>query len=198
MWYWLIPFSNNTCSFGVVGEPEFFESYSIDNKTALKQLANEEPGLKKLLSQVEYPNAIGELGGYSTNVKHLATSHYALLGNAGEFLDPVFSSGVTIAMKSALIAADCIERQLNGRTVDWQSDYADRLMVGVNTFRTYVEGWYEGTLQDVIFHQNPNPRIKQMISSILAGYAWDEANPYVAHSKQRLSTLAELVRGEVG
>jgi hypothetical protein len=51
-------------------------------------------------------------------------------------------------------------------------------------------------LQDVIFYQNPNPRIKQMISAILAGYAWDEANPYVKQSEQRLSTLAELVRGE--
>lgn len=99
-------------------------------------------------------------------------------------------------MKSAQFAANCIERQLNGEAVDWQSDYADRLMVGVNTFRTYVEGWYNGMLQDVIFYQNPNPRIKQMISAILAGYAWDEANPYVKQSEQRLTTLGELVRSE--
>ncbi len=196
VWYWLIPFSNGTCSFGVVGEPAFFESYSQDKITALKQLVSEEPVLAELLNEAQYPNPAGELGGYSANVKHLATQHYALLGNAGEFLDPVFSSGVTIAMKSAQFSADCIERQLKGETVDWQSDYADRLMVGVNTFRTYVEGWYDGTLQDVIFHQNPHPRIKQMISSILAGYAWDESNPYVKQSKQRLSTLAELINGE--
>ncbi|MDW3202462.1 FAD-dependent oxidoreductase, partial [Vibrio sp. 1865] len=132
----------------------------------------------------------------SANVKRLATEHYALLGNAGEFLDPVFSSGVTIAMKSAQFAADCVVRQLNGEVVDWQEEYSERLMVGVNTFRTYVEGWYNGTLQDVIFYQAPNPRIKQMISAILAGYAWDTENPYVKQSEQRLSTLAELVRGE--
>ncbi|WP_104037945.1 NAD(P)/FAD-dependent oxidoreductase [Vibrio jasicida] len=196
VWYWLIPFSNGTCSFGVVGEPAFFENYPEDKIAAIKQLASEEPGLAELLNQANYPNPAGELGGYSANVKHLATSHYALLGNAGEFLDPVFSSGVTIAMKSAQFAADCIERQLNGEAVDWQADYADRLMVGVNTFRTYVEGWYNGKLQDVIFYQEPNPRIKQMISAILAGYAWDEANPYVKQSEQRLSTLAELVRSE--
>ncbi|MCV5343217.1 hypothetical protein OFC87_40440, partial [Escherichia coli] len=79
-------------------------------------------------------------------VKRLATENYALLGNAGEFLDPVFSSGVTIAMKSAEFAADCVVRQLNGEKVDWQEEYSQRLMVGVNTFRTYVEGWYNGTL----------------------------------------------------
>lgn len=194
VWYWLIPFSNGVSSFGVVGEPKFFESYPQDKIAAIKQLAMEEPGLAEILARAEYPNPAGEIGGYSANVKHLATDKYALLGNAGEFLDPVFSSGVTIAMKSAQFAVECVEKQLNGDKVDWERDYADPLMVGVNTFRTYVEGWYSGTLQDVIFYQDPNPKIKQMVCSILAGYAWDQTNPYVKDSKRRLTTLAEICR----
>ncbi|NAZ70273.1 NAD(P)/FAD-dependent oxidoreductase [Vibrio toranzoniae] len=194
VWYWLIPFSNGVSSFGVVGEPKFFESYPQDKIAAIKQLAMEEPGLAEILARAEYPNPAGEIGGYSANVKHLATDKYALLGNAGEFLDPVFSSGVTIAMKSAQFAVECVEKQLNGEKVDWERDYADPLMVGVNTFRTYVEGWYSGTLQDVIFYQDPNPKIKQMVCSILAGYAWDQTNPYVKDSKRRLTTLAEICR----
>lgn len=196
VWYWLIPFSNGVCSFGVVGEPEFFERYPQDKIAAIKQLATEEAGLAKLLSNAQYPNPVGELGGYSANVKHLASKHYALLGNAGEFLDPVFSSGVTIAMKSAQFAASCVVKQLEGHDVDWEEEYSKPLMVGVNTFRTYVEGWYNGSLQDVIFHQQPNLRIKQMISSILAGYAWDQNNPYVKNSEQRLNTLSELIRSD--
>ncbi|MEZ9072775.1 NAD(P)/FAD-dependent oxidoreductase [Vibrio splendidus] len=194
VWYWLIPFSTGVSSFGVVGEPKFFESYPQDKIMALKQLAMEEPGLAEILANAEYPNPAGEIGGYSANVKHLATDKYALLGNAGEFLDPVFSSGVTIAMKSAQFAVECVEKQLNGERVDWDRDYADPLMVGVNTFRTYVEGWYSGTLQDVIFYQDPNPKIKQMVCSILAGYAWDQTNPYVKESKRRLTTLSEICR----
>ncbi|OBT00067.1 FAD-dependent oxidoreductase [Vibrio cyclitrophicus] len=194
VWYWLIPFSNGVSSFGVVGEPKFFESYPQDKIAALKQLATEEPGLAEILANAEYPNPAGEIGGYSANVKHLATDKYALLGNAGEFLDPVFSSGVTIAMKSAQFAVECVEKQLNGENVDWERDYAAPLMVGVNTFRTYVEGWYSGTLQDVIFYQDPNLKIKQMVCSILAGYAWDQTNPYVKESQRRLATLAEICR----
>ena len=194
VWYWLIPFSNGVSSFGIVGEPKFFESYPEDKIAAIKQLATEEPGLAEILANAEYPNPAGEIGGYSANVKHLATDKYALLGNAGEFLDPVFSSGVTIAMKSAQFAVECVEKQLNGDKVDWDRDYADPLMVGVNTFRTYVEGWYSGTLQDVIFYQDPNPKIKQMVCSILAGYAWDQTNPYVKESKRRLTTLSEICR----
>ncbi|MEZ8703903.1 NAD(P)/FAD-dependent oxidoreductase [Vibrio cyclitrophicus] len=194
VWYWLIPFSNGVSSFGVVGEPKFFESYPEDKIAALKQLATEEPGLAEILANAEYPNPAGEIGGYSANVKHLATDKYALLGNAGEFLDPVFSSGVTIAMKSAQFVVECVEKQLNGENVDWERDYAAPLMVGVNTFRTYVEGWYSGTLQDVIFYQDPNLKIKQMVCSILAGYAWDQTNPYVKESQRRLATLAEICR----
>ncbi|OEE14848.1 FAD-dependent oxidoreductase [Vibrio cyclitrophicus ZF205] len=194
VWYWLIPFSNGVSSFGVVGEPKFFESYPEGKIAALKQLATEEPGLAEILANAEYPNPAGEIGGYSANVKHLATDKYALLGNAGEFLDPVFSSGVTIAMKSAQFAVECLEKQLNGENVDWERDYAAPLMVGVNTFRTYVEGWYSGTLQDVIFYQDPNLKIKQMVCSILAGYAWDQTNPYVKESQRRLATLAEICR----
>ncbi|WP_295891983.1 NAD(P)/FAD-dependent oxidoreductase [uncultured Vibrio sp.] len=196
VWYWLIPFSNGVCSFGVVGSPEFFEGYPADRIDALKQLANEEMGLKNLLGQAEFSNPAGVLNGYSANVKHLATDRYALLGNAGEFLDPVFSSGVTIAMKSAELASDCLVAHFGGEQVDWDSQYAKQLTVGVNAFRTYVEGWYDGSLQDVIFYPSPNARIKQMICSILAGYAWDESNPYVKDSKRRLNGLAEVIRQE--
>lgn len=194
VWYWLIPFSNGTSSFGVVGEPDFFDGYPEDKIALLKQLSSEEPGLAKILSQAMFSKPAGEIGGYSANVTHLATDRYALLGNAGEFLDPVFSSGVTIAMKSAQFAVECIEKKLNNNLVDWQEEYEKPLMVGVDTFRTYVEAWYSGELQDVIFHQSPNPKIKQMVCSILAGYAWDTTNPYVKESQRRLSTLAEICR----
>ncbi|MGF1789362.1 NAD(P)/FAD-dependent oxidoreductase [Photobacterium profundum] len=194
VWYWLIPFSNGTCSLGIVAEPAFFADYPEDDVAALKQLASEEPGLRQLLAKAEFPNPAGEIGGYSANVKTLCSDKFALLGNAGEFLDPVFSSGVTIAMKSSEIATDLLVRQFDGELVDWQKDYADALMKGVNTFRAYVEGWYSGELQDVIFHENPDHKIKQMICSILAGYAWDTDNPFVAQPERRLRMIAEICR----
>lgn len=194
VWYWLIPFSNGTCSFGVVGEPEFFANYPDDNLETLKQLATEEQNLAALLSKANYPNPCGSIMGYSANVTQLFGDDFALLGNAGEFLDPVFSSGVTIAMKSAELATDLLIKQCNNEAVNWQVDYADTLMIGVNAFRCYVEGWYTGEFQDVVLHDNPNPKIKQMISSILAGYAWDESNPFVAEPERRLKAIAELCK----
>lgn len=178
----------------MVGEPAFFADYPSDNLEALKQLATEDSNLKQLLVNAEYPNPCGEIMGYSANVSKLFDRNFALLGNAGEFLDPVFSSGVTIAMKSAELAAESLIKQFNQEEVNWQVDYSDKLMKGVNTFRCYVEGWYEGSFQDVIFHEDSNPKIKQMICAILAGYAWDEENPFVAESERRLKVVAELCK----
>lgn len=192
VWYWLIPFSNGTCSVGVVAKEAFLKNYPTDNKQALQQLINEEAGLKDILKNARYEAPIGEIMGYSANVKSLYGDKFALLGNAGEFLDPVFSSGVTIALKSAELASDALIKQYAGKKVDWQKEYATPLMLGINVFRCYVEGWYSGELQEVILYENPHEKVKQMICSILAGYAWDETNPFVSDPKRRLQTVFEL------
>ena len=64
----------------------------------------------------------------------------------------------------------------------------------MEAFRTYVMGWYDGSFQDVVYcrPEQVNPEIRVMISSVLAGYAWDEANPFVSRSAQRLKALAEI------
>ncbi|PTA48916.1 FAD-dependent oxidoreductase [Shewanella morhuae] len=194
IWYWLIPFSHGRCSLGVVARPELLAHLEGTLEQQLLQMISEEPTLKVLLANAKVVQECATLKGYSANVSRLATDKFALLGNAGEFLDPVFSSGVTIAMQSASMAAKCLTKQLNGETVDWQADYSAPLMQGVNTFRTYVQAWYDGRFQEVIFYENPNHRIKQMISSILAGYAWDTNNPFVKDSERRLNMVVELCK----
>ncbi|MFZ7158654.1 NAD(P)/FAD-dependent oxidoreductase [Avibacterium gallinarum] len=191
VWLWLIPFADNRCSIGVVGLPETLDG---DDEQVLKKFALECPMLKRILKNAVWENDFPyrHIQGYSANVKTLHGKGFALLGNAAEFLDPVFSSGVTIALHSAHFAAPLIVRQLKGELVDWQKEFAEPLMLGVDTFRTYVNGWYDGSFQDVVYAKDPQPEIRRMISSILAGYAWDSANPFVAKSKQRLAALAEI------
>ena len=138
---------------------------------------------------------VGEIVGYAAKVSRLHGAGFALLGNAAEFLDPVFSSGVTIAMKSAKLAADLLDRQFRGEATDWETQFAEPLMYGVETFRSFVNGWYNGDLQDVIFFEQKDPVIRRMICSVLAGYAWDAKNPYTGpQSARRLRALAGTVR----
>jgi len=194
VWYWLIPFSHGRCSIGVVAEPSFFDRLGDDHQKILKQLIFQEPSLAALLKNAVFDTKVNTIKGYSADVTSLYGHGYALLGNAGEFLDPVFSSGVTIAMKSASLAADILDKQLNQQAFNWQTEFVEPLQVGVETFRAFVTAWYQGDLQDVVFYGQQQANIKQMICSILAGYVWDEKNPYVKNSQSRLKTLAELCR----
>lgn len=192
VWFWSIPFSNGRCSVGVVASQERFKDKPADLDACLRAFINETPSLSRVLQHAVWDTPARTIGGYSANVKTLHGKGFALLGNAAEFLDPVFSSGVTIAMRSASMAAEVLHRQLQGESVDWESEFATPLKRGVDTFRAYVEGWYEGSFQDVIFYPGRSDDIGRMISSILAGYAWDERNPFVAEPKRRLRMLAEI------
>lgn len=192
VWFWSIPFSDGRCSLGVVAAAERFKDKPQDLDACLRAFVAETPHLKALLKNAVWDTPARTIGGYSANVTTLHGPGFALLGNAAEFLDPVFSSGVTIAMRSASMAAAVLHRQLQGESVDWENEFALPLKRGVDTFRAYVEGWYEGTFQDVIFYQQSKPEIRRMICSILAGYAWDPRNPFVGEPKRRLRMLSEI------
>jgi len=194
IWYWLIPFSNGRASIGVVGEAALFDADGEVPMATLRRLTSEAPNLKRILARAHWDTPANTMSGYSANVTRLHGPGFTLLGNAAEFLDPIFSSGVTIALRSSKLAADVLHRQLQGESIDWQREFAEPLQVGVDTFRAYVEGWYSGEFQDVVFYEKAQPAVRRMISSILAGYAWDADNPFVADPQRRLRTLVALCR----
>jgi len=138
IWFWTIPFSNGRCSVGVVAAKEHFDARDADLDACLRGFIDETPSLSGVLDNAVWDTPARTIGGYSANVKTLHGPGFALLGNAAEFLDPVFSSGVTIAMRSASMAAGVLHRQLKGETVDWQTEFAEPLKRGVDTFRCYV------------------------------------------------------------
>ncbi|WP_245253983.1 NAD(P)/FAD-dependent oxidoreductase [Paraburkholderia sp. LEh10] len=195
VWYWMIPLANGRSSVGCVAEMAFLDVPEAEREARLRALIQSEPTLNRLIGEAPFLMPVRHIGGYSANVERLHGPGFALLGNAGEFLDPVFSSGVTIALRSAHLAVKTLERQLNGEAVDWQTAYDVPLRKGIDTFRAFVERWYTGQLQDIIFFPAQAPGVRRMISAVLAGYAWDETNPYVEEPGRRLKALSEFCRG---
>ena len=193
VWFWLIPFAGGRTSLGVVAAKEFLDRYAGPPEQKLRTLVAEDRGLASLLAEAQWDTPVRELHGYAANVSSMSGPGFALLGNAAEFLDPVFSSGVTIAMRSASMAAAVLHRQLSGEAVDWKHDFEVPLRKGVDCFRTYVEAWYDGRFQSIVFHPGQTPEIRRMISSVLAGYAWDERNPFVADPQRRLNSIVAWV-----
>jgi len=196
VWIWVIPFSNGNTSVGFVGDPEFFKDLEGSNEEQLRALIASEPYLAERMKDVEMVFEPRVLESWSTTSSTFYGEGFVLTGNVTEFLDPVFSSGVTLATVSSQIAAHLVIRKLNGETVDWEKEYTESMMQGVNTFRSYVNTWYDGTLDTIFFADKPNLKIKNMICSVLAGYVWDLSNPYVKNHDTALVKLAKLINLE--
>ncbi|HEX3165088.1 MAG TPA: NAD(P)/FAD-dependent oxidoreductase [Chitinophagaceae bacterium] len=193
IWIWVIPFSNGLTSVGFVGDPEFFKQYEGSNEEQLRKLIASEPYLRERMNGVEMVFEPKILESWSTTSEKFFDDGFVLTGNVTEFLDPVFSSGVTLAVVSSQLAAQLVIRKLNGENVDWNKEYSEPMMQGINTFRSYVMAWYEGTLDTIFFADNQVEKIKSMICSVLAGYVWDTDNPYVKNHKTALHKLARTV-----
>jgi flavin-dependent dehydrogenase len=145
------------------------------------------------LSNAEFLFDAREIKNYAVGVKRLYGEGFCLVGNATEFLDPVFSSGVTLALESGNVGAKLVARQLHGEKVDWEREYSEHMRQGIDVFRTYVEGWYDGTLAKIFRADAPPTKFKQMICSVLAGYVWDKANPFVAQHQRKVQQLAQML-----
>ena len=196
VWIWYIPFSNGITSLGVVGNSDFINSFKGTNEEKLRTILEEDDNFNIRFRDVEYLFDPLTIPNYSVAVKQLYGEGFAITGNSAEFLDPVFSSGVCFATESGSLAAKLAVKQLKGNYVDWEKEFAQHIKYGVNVFRSYVNAWYEGSLQTVFFAKNENLKIKAQICSVLAGYVWDTSNPFVSKHQRAVKALANVIELE--
>lgn len=194
-WIWVIPFSTGVTSVGFVGNPPFFDKIKGKSpEEALRYLIKTEPHIAERFGDKEFMFEPRTLEGWSVSTDKFYGDGFVLTGNVTEFLDPVFSSGVTLAAVSSQRAAHLVIKQLQGNKVDWEEEFMKPCMIGVEVFRTYVNGWYDGTLYDIFFAKNINQDFKNQICSVLAGYVWDTNNPFVKKHDRAVKSLAEVIR----
>lgn len=193
-WIWVIPFSDQTTSIGVVSDNSLIQDFAADNGAKFLNHIRTFSELKGRFTSEKTVFDPRTILSYSIGVKQLFGPGYVLCGNSTEFLDPVFSSGVTLATGSGILAAKLTHNALSGEKVDWMNDYENILRRGIDVFRTFVLGWYNGDMQTIIYSHDMDPNLKRQICSVLAGYVWDENNPVVKKHKTLVPTLAKVIR----
>lgn len=199
VWLWVIPFSNGRTSVGIVGPTEYINSLSENgnNAEALRNAISKSDYYVKRFGGLDFLFEPVNLQNYSRSVKKMYGDGFVLTGNSSEFLDPVFSSGVCFATESGILAAKLIAKELQGETVNWETEYSDYIKQGVEVFKTYVKEWYTGNLQTLFFHQPENPDIKRKICAVLAGYVWDLENPFVKKHSNVIKNMAYMINSQM-
>lgn len=193
VWLWVIPFSNGKTSIGFVGPTAYINSFGNDTTVALKNLLKLSDHYKNRLEDVDFIFKPIKIQNFAKSVTKLYGKGFALTGNSAEFLDPVFSSGVSFATESAILAAKLAAKELNNETVDWETQYSEYIKEGVDVFATYVKEWYTGNLQKLFFHRPENPDVKAKICAVLAGYVWDKENTFVKKHHRAVKSMAHLI-----
>lgn len=196
VWLWVIPFSDGNTSIGVVGQTSYINSLSKNNAEALKSVIQKSDFYRDRFEGVDFLFEPHKIENYSCSVTQLCGPGFTLTGNSSEFLDPVFSSGVCFATESGMLSAKLFLRELNGEKVDWDKEYTEYMRRGVNVFATYVKEWYTGNLQTLFFHRPENPDVKRKICAVLAGYVWDEENPFVKKHDNVIRNMAHILNNE--
>lgn len=200
VWLWVIPFSNGNTSLGVVGPTEFINKLSANNnnREALENAIRLSDFYIERFGDLPFLFEPVKLENYSRSVKQMYGNGYALTGNSSEFLDPVFSSGVAFATESGMLAAKLYLKETQGIAVDWEKEFTGYMRRGIDVFTTYVKEWYTGNLQTLFFHRPENHDSKAKICAVLAGYVWDETNPFVKKHDNLVRNMAYLIEMENG
>lgn len=144
-WFWNIPMKDDIVSSGIVAERDYLYKDTRDPAAIFKREIENNVWIKDHLSCGEQFGEYWVTGEYSYRSEHCAADGIVLIGDAFAFLDPVFSSGVFLALKSGEMAADAIDASLENGDVSASAfiDYGEELCSAIETMRSLVYAFYD-------------------------------------------------------
>jgi flavin-dependent dehydrogenase len=171
-WFWLIPISKELTSVGVVLPKALYRRLAKGSpEETLNSTISDTPIVAELMREArqEWPVRVEKDFSYSASA--YAGHRWILAGDAGSFLDPVFSTGVSIAMESGIEAAAELHRALarNDFSAASFAAFSRRQRKRFETFRRFVVGFYTPQFRDVFFSPEPPRLIFRSVATMLAG-----------------------------
>ena len=172
-WFWMIPISDELMSVGVVLPRSAARPLlGLDHGTLLDRTIAETPAVTRLLASArrEWPVRVEK--DFSFGSRAYAGDRWVLAGDAGSFLDPVFSTGVAIALGSGLEAAQAVAEGLAAGDLSARrfSRFARRQRQRYRSFRRFVLGFYTPEFRDLFFAEQPPRRMFGALVTVFAGY----------------------------
>jgi FADH2-dependent halogenase len=172
-WFWILPISETLMSVGVVvPRSTLSDRQNLEPGVLLDQMIAETPVVAGLLKSARREWPVRAERDFSYCSRTYAGDRWVLAGDAGAFLDPVFSTGVAIALESGLEAGQAISAGLaaNDLSADRLLHFSRRQQQRYRTFRRFVVGFYTPEFRDLFFAADPPPRIFRALVTVFAGY----------------------------
>jgi flavin-dependent dehydrogenase len=195
-WWWLIPFCDGDTSVGVVLEKSFTRVNRGSSPVAMMdQVLDGLPHLRHCLRSARRILPVGAQGNWSYRATQFYGERWLLVGDAAAFVDPLFSTGVLLAVYGAKFAAAHIDRALSDGDFSATrfAAYQEDCLRGMDLFKGLVHEFYSQSLRDLLLASARHPTVCAIITSMLAG---DVYRPAIWQSLVQRSGFSNFSRFE--
>ena len=196
-WAWQIPISETITSVGIVVEREVFREFKGDIKAYFEHYSKSNVALTKALMNAKQIREFNTEGDYSYSISNYVGNGYLIVGDAARFVDPIFSSGISIAMYSGKFAADAIENSL--ATGDFSKEaltpYETKLKSGVSVWYEFIRLYYK--LLPLFTHFVQSKKYGVEINKLLQGDVFDRTDVEVLDAMRRYIETVEKTENHI-
>lgn len=170
-WFWFIPLLDGATSVGAVCTPEYLRTRNTDPSSFLLETIALCPTLSKRLENASLIADATATGNYSYESRHMIGDRYILLGDAYAFVDPVFSSGVLLAMQSAFMGADVIEACLRNpaKSAELKQSFEKSVRHALRHFSWFIYRMTRPAMRALFMAPGNRFRIQEAVLSLLSG-----------------------------
>jgi 1H-pyrrole-2-carbonyl-[peptidyl-carrier protein] chlorinase len=189
-WVWQIPINEQITSVGVVAEKEVFKQSKMEYEDYFQTHIQLSPDLAHAMQNARRINEFKAEGDYSYKMERLVGDGFLLIGDAARFVDPIFSSGVSVAAHSAKFSAEIIQHALEIGDVSEAvlKPYEEKLRRGVDIWYEFIRLYYRLLPLFTLFIQSKQHRLA--VLRLLQGEVYDRQEvPVLAAMRQFIEAV---------
>jgi flavin-dependent dehydrogenase len=168
-WLWMIPVDAELMSVGLVVDRDHAVNCGLTPEDLLKRTIASTPWVEERMRGAERITQVYARRDFSFLMKRVVGKNYALVGDAAGFIDPIFSTGVFIAMKSADFAATAVEARLRKGSMRLLNRYERDLTQAMSRYFQFISNFYRREFLEVFLQPSERFGLLPMIVGILAG-----------------------------
>src|SRR5271157_2120427 len=190
-WIWQIPISDDVTSIGVVTQKKNFAKSREDREKFFWSSVGTRPMIEETLRKANRIRPFKDEGDYSYAMKQLAGDRVVLVGDAGRFVDPIFSTGVSIALNCSRFAHKDILKSLETGDFSREAfkEYEAKLRLGTRNWYNFITVYYRLNVLFTAFVQDPRYRLD--VLKLLQGDVYDDAEPPVLEKMKSMVSQVE-------
>ncbi len=173
-WFWWIPFADDLTSIGCVLHQKVMQARQVPIEELFADMIAAAPSVAAGLARATRVTSVYSTANFSYRTTPLVGDRFVVVGDAVTFVDPIFSTGVLVAMQSAELAAGVIADEV--RSGDFRAArfarYRRRVQRGTELFFRLIDRYYEPAFMDVLLAPSPPPILRDAVLTVLAGGAF--------------------------